>query len=254
MDARRNQRVDPPSFSHAPAATRLLADGESGTGIREPRSRARFEEDGNAELGLCDRDPLLQRARRLDAGAFREFVLDHENVSFLFVNDGSTDGTGELLDELAKSNPTRLCVLHLERNSGKAEAVRRGLIEAGEMSCRYAGFWDADLATPLDAIPEFIEHLDDFPDVQMMFGARVRLLGRQIERRPLRHYLGRMFATTASFVLGVPLYDTQCGAKMFRSTPEVFQLFEAPLRRAGSSTSRSSPASCLSRSPWMSTR
>jgi glycosyltransferase involved in cell wall biosynthesis len=174
--------------------------------------------------------PCYNERRRLNADAFREFLLDHENISFLLVNDGSTDGTRELLDELALGNRERLSALHLESNGGKAEAVRRGLLEATALGIRYAGFWDADLATPLDAIPEFIDHLDDNPDVQMVFGARVRLLGREIERRPLRHYLGRVFATTASLVLGVPLYDTQCGAKMFRVTPQIVRLFQTPFR------------------------
>jgi glycosyltransferase involved in cell wall biosynthesis len=174
--------------------------------------------------------PCYNERRRLNADAFREFLLDHENISFLFVNDGSTDGTRELLDELALGNPARLNVLHLERNGGKAEAVRRGLLEAASHGTRYTGFWDADLATPLDAIPEFIGHLDDNPDLQMVFGARVRLLGREIDRRPLRHYLGRVFATTASLVLGVPLYDTQCGAKLFRVSPEIVRLFQTPFR------------------------
>jgi glycosyltransferase involved in cell wall biosynthesis len=174
--------------------------------------------------------PCYNERRRLNADAFREFLLDHENVNFLLVNDGSTDGTSELLEELVLGNPERLSVLHLERNGGKAEAVRRGLLEAAALGTRYAGFWDADLATPLDAIPEFISHLDDNPDVQMVFGARVRLLGREIDRRALRHYLGRVFATTASLVLGVPLYDTQCGAKLFRVTPEIVRLFQTPFR------------------------
>ncbi|MBV8317541.1 MAG: glycosyltransferase [Planctomycetaceae bacterium] len=174
--------------------------------------------------------PCYNERWRLDAAAFRALIAVQPNVDFLFVNDGSTDGTGELLDTLRREPGERFRVLHLERNGGKAEAVRRGLLHAEQIGALYAGYWDADLATPLEAIPEFVAHLDAHPDVLIAFGARVRLLGCQIERRLARHYLGRIFATFVSLLFGVPVYDTQCGAKLFRMIPEVVRLFEAPFR------------------------
>jgi dolichyl-phosphate beta-glucosyltransferase len=90
------------------------------------------------------------------------------------------------------------------------------------------GFWDADLATPLDAIAECLDVFDSQPRVQLVMGARVQLLGRSIQRTPLRHYLGRCFAAAASLVLGIPVYDTQCGAKLFRATPPMLAAFAEP--------------------------
>jgi len=92
----------------------------------------------------------------------------------------------------------------------------------------YVGFWDADLATPLDAIYDFCQMLDSDPSIEMIFGSRVRLLGRRIQRSAIRHYPGRVFATAASQVLGLSVYDTQCGAKLFRATPQIRSLFEEP--------------------------
>ena len=165
--------------------------------------------------------PCFDEAARLDGNAFLAFAAREAGVRFVLVDDGSRDHTAEVLESLCTRMSPRAEVLRLERNSGKAEAVRRGVLRAleHEPEPRYVGYWDADLATPLDAIPEFEAILDRHPELDVVLGARVRLMGRQIERSALRHYLGRVFATAASLVLQMPIYDTQCGAKLLRVGP-----------------------------------
>jgi glycosyltransferase involved in cell wall biosynthesis len=171
--------------------------------------------------------PCYNEEKRLDVASFRGFKSSSHTITFLFVNDGSTDQTLQLLQALNASDPTKFAVLNFAQNRGKAEAVRQGLLAAIGSHPDYVGFWDADLATPLDAIAEFIELAESRPELEMIIGSRVKLLGRHIERRPSRHYLGRFFATAASAVLGLAVYDTQCGAKLFRASSAI-SFFQQP--------------------------
>ena len=165
--------------------------------------------------------PCFNEAQRLDVRAFDDFLRRSADVTLLFVDDGSTDDTPLVIERLRQQHPRQVCTLRLSANVGKAEAVRRGVQVALRRRPAMVGYWDADLATPLEAIPQFRDVLRARPDVSLVMGSRVALLGRQIRRRGVRHFLGRAFATAASIVLRLPVYDTQCGAKLFRATPEV---------------------------------
>jgi len=162
--------------------------------------------------------PCYNEARRLDVRAFATFRATGHWVEFLFVNDGSTDETLKVLEQLRCASPDTVRVLDLPRNQGKAEAVRAGMLSALDADADFIGFWDADLATPLAVLPRFLDLLEDRPAVDAVFGARVNLLGRKIERYTWRHHLGRLFATVVSQLLRLAVYDTQCGAKVFRAS------------------------------------
>jgi glycosyltransferase involved in cell wall biosynthesis len=172
--------------------------------------------------------PCYNEEKRLDLAGFRAFKSSSHSITFLFVNDGSTDKTLQLLQSLNASDPTKFTVLDLAQNRGKAEAVRQGYLSAVDALPDYIGFWDADLATPLDAIVQFIDILESRLELEMVIGSRVKLLGRRIERRRTRHYLGRFFATAVSTALNLAVYDTQCGAKLFRVSSPINALFQQP--------------------------
>lgn len=169
--------------------------------------------------------PCFNEERRLPVEELRQFELPGVRLGICFVDDGSSDGTARLLDGLVGESPSRFSVIHLERNSGKAEAVRVGMLAAMERQPDLAGFWDADLATPLSELADFLAVFAQRPRTEMIMAARVRLLGRSISRNPTRHYVGRVGATLISSSLGLAVYDTQCGAKLFRVSPEMKAIF-----------------------------
>ena len=171
--------------------------------------------------------PCYNEAERLDVQAFRRFAEQSEGLHFLMVDDGSTDDTLGVLESLATTDGFSL--LACSRNSGKAEAVRAGFQEVlARNDAQAIGFWDADLATPLVEIDRFRRRMALDEAIDIVIGARVKLLGRRIERQRMRHYMGRATATIVSNLLDLPVYDTQCGAKIFRVTPLLPQLFDAP--------------------------
>jgi dolichyl-phosphate beta-glucosyltransferase len=174
--------------------------------------------------------PCYNEAARLDTERFMAFATAQSQAALLFVDDGSLDDTGRVLDALAARAPERIHVLRVKPNGGKANAVRAGALQAVRDGAIHVGYWDADLSTPLAEVPRFQAVLDARPTVLGVLGSRVRMLGTHIERSAVRHYAGRIFATLASAVLRLAVYDTQCGAKLFRVAPPLRAALAAPFR------------------------
>jgi dolichyl-phosphate beta-glucosyltransferase len=172
--------------------------------------------------------PCYNEEQRLKPDIFDDFTARNEGIDFLFINDGSRDRTMGILEGWSAGSPGRYQVLDLPRNCGKAEAVRKGICAALDQDIGFVGFWDADLATPLEIIPDFLRIMENNTDIEIVMGSRVNLLGRDIRRGSTRHYLGRVFATVVSLLFKLQVYDTQCGAKIFRKSQRVAGLFETP--------------------------
>lgn len=172
--------------------------------------------------------PCFNEATRLPIDEFHHYLSKQYSTRFVFIDDGSTDGTIHVLYSLGSRNPDQVEVIRLNENQGKAEAVRQGILRALDNSPDFVGYWDADLATPLDTISEFELLFQERPEIDVVMGSRIKLLGRDIRRQLFRHYTGRCFATVASLILGIGVYDTQCGAKLFRVTSWMKHIFEKP--------------------------
>lgn len=171
--------------------------------------------------------PCYNEADRLSPEDFLSFVADRPWLRFTFVDDGSADETRSVLMSMARQSEGRIDALLFDVNQGKAEAVRQGVLHGIRSNEHWAvGFWDADLATPLIDIDSFVTLLKKNKNTDLCIGSRVKLLGTQIDRDPGRHYFGRLAATAASTVLSLKVYDTQCGAKIWRINDNTRNLFD----------------------------
>lgn len=172
--------------------------------------------------------PCYNEARRLPTATLGDALAGRPWLRLHFVDDGSTDNTADVLGRLVERHP-RASMTRQRQNAGKAVAVRTGLLTGRTTNADALGYWDADLSTPLEELDAMMACFES-PEIQIVIGSRVRLLGRRIERQPARHYLGRLFATLASLALDLPIYDTQNGAKLIRNNAIASTLLEAPFR------------------------
>ncbi len=171
--------------------------------------------------------PCFNEAHRLDLDRF-DVLTQQQGLRVLFVDDGSTDTTAQLLDAWASSRPA-VELLRLPDNVGKGEAIRAGFTQVID-SADIVAYLDADLASPPSELLRVVDIVRRCDDIDVAMGSRVALLGAHIERSRLRHYQGRVFATLASVALRLPVYDTQCGLKVIRTTPALRAAIATPLR------------------------
>lgn len=171
--------------------------------------------------------PCYNEAKRLDKNLFVNFSESYPNVSICFVNDGSTDETPNIIEDIIQ-NCSNFHSLHLKNNVGKAEAVRQGFLYSNEkFSSKYMGYFDADLSTPLKYHQKLKEEFEEYPEAIMVFGSRQLANPADIERRNRRHLAGRFVSILINYHLDLHFEDTQCGAKLFK-TEYVPQLFKDP--------------------------
>lgn len=160
--------------------------------------------------------PCFNEVARLQEQEFIHFLKSHPDVFMVFVNDGSSDGTSNVLNRIAEAT-SKAKVLNLGKNKGKGEAVRQGLLFAlKEGYFDFIGYLDADLSTSLPTFYKIYQFAHS-EALDIVLGSRIKKADTVIERTFFRHYVGRIIATIIDKKLKLGIYDTQCGAKVFKS-------------------------------------
>jgi dolichyl-phosphate beta-glucosyltransferase len=169
---------------------------------------------GNDGSGLSIVVPAFNEARRLSGTLPR--VIEYasrldESVEIIVVDDGSTDGTGDVAVAVGRARGL-VTVLRSDRNRGKGAAVRRGMLAA---RLGHVLFTDVDLSTPIEEAGKLRAALVRGADVAI--GSR-RLAGSdvQVHQPWLREVAGRTFSGLVSLLLLPGIHDSQCGFKAFR--------------------------------------
>lgn len=165
--------------------------------------------------------PCYNEEERLQSEAFKKFVNRNLGYHLCFVNDGSKDNTLHLLNELAKGNEDRISVYDCEKNGGKAEAVRLGMLHlAKDQQFDYIGFLDADLSTNFDDFQDLVTTISN-SNFQIVSGSRMSRMGADITKESARAIISKTINFIIRKTLGMEINDTQCGAKIM--TKEIIE-------------------------------
>lgn len=158
--------------------------------------------------------PCYNEEERLSSNEFKDFA--HKNLGYhlCFVNDGSTDKTLEVLEELRKGNESNISVYNCEKNGGKAEAVRQGMLHLHkDKQFDYIGFLDADLSTDFRDFDDLVQTLEK-SDFKIVSGSRMSRMGADITKESARKIISMTINLIIRSILRMPFNDTQCGAKI----------------------------------------
>ncbi|MFY7671045.1 response regulator [Tenacibaculum sp. MEBiC06402] len=159
--------------------------------------------------------PCYNEEKRLLSDEFTNFIDNNTGYHLCFVNDGSTDKTLEVLNTIRKGREDFITVYDCEKNGGKAEAVRQGMLHMlKEEGLDFIGFLDADLSTDLRDFDDLVSTIEN-SDYKIVSGSRISRMGANITKESARKIISQTINFIIRKILSMDFKDTQCGAKIF---------------------------------------
>lgn len=158
--------------------------------------------------------PCYNEETRILSKEFTDFVHSNLGYHLCFVNDGSTDNTLEVLQALAQGREDHISVYDCEKNGGKGEAVRQGVLHLSKDSqLDYIGYLDADLSTDFTDFDDLVKTIET-SDFKIVSGSRMSRMGANITKESARKIISKTINLIIRNILGMSFNDTQCGAKI----------------------------------------
>jgi dolichol-phosphate mannosyltransferase len=141
-------------------------------------------------------------------------ILDQDpRLEILVVDDGSPDGTGEIVESLIQHEP-RLNILKRPRKLGLGTAYIAGFSWALENGYEFVFEMDADFSHDPAHLPQFLRAIED---ADLVLGSRYRNGKVTVVNWPIKRLLLSYFANVyARIVTGLPVWDATGGFKCFR--------------------------------------
>ena len=158
--------------------------------------------------------PTYNEAENLPLITADLWSLSIPQLKIIIVDDGSPDGTGDIAEQIAETNPGRLSVIHRSGKLGLGTAYITGFKSALESGAEAIGQMDADFSHSPAYIPTFLENLESYDTV---FGSRYVEGGRLDENwgigRVLLSWFGNFYART---ILRLNILDVTGGFRVWR--------------------------------------
>jgi len=131
---------------------------------------------------------------------------------FIFVNDGSEDGTLTVVRE-AITGFERMKLLSYKKNRGKGYAIKKGVLQAEKP---FVLFSDIDFSTPIKELEKLYACVSS--GASLAIGTR-KLNGAKIVKHQhfLREWMGKQFTSLTNLWLGLLISDYTCGFKLFKT-------------------------------------